>query len=195
MICGVCGGEVRGFRGMLHGRPIADWKHRTAPPGVEPHRPVLGTPVDQETLDRIHRTSKDDEGSTTSRRLPPPPPLVPPRPIEPEEMPQAAGTILMLAGQNGWEAAGPVMYFQTGKGVENVVVRVRRRELGAVGCWIKSPNKADGQWRFELGFTLARATVEQVGSKQLKDWISQPDEQCPDCGASSVVHDEEECGA
>lgn len=49
MICGVCGGGVRGYSGTLHGRPIKDWKHTSAPPGTAPHRPVLGRPVDIET--------------------------------------------------------------------------------------------------------------------------------------------------
>lgn len=194
MICGVCGGEVRGYRGVLHGRPIKDWKHRTVPPGTEPHRPVLGTPVDAETLDRIHRPEVEDSTTPATPRIPTAPPLVPPRPVKPPEMPQSVGTILALAADHRWQAVEPPMYFQTAQGVEHVVVKMRRRDLGFVAAWLRSPRKADGQWRFESGYSLARATVEQVSSKQLKDWITQRQEWCPDCGVSSVIHDDEECG-
>lgn len=193
MICGVCGGGVRGFRGTLHGRPIADWKHTDVPPGTAPHRPILGTPVDQATLDRIFRsaTPTDEVAPATPSVIPPP--RVAPRPAKPEELEdsQSALQILKLLELHRWELLEEPVYLVTAAEVEHLIIRARRRDLGMVVTWRRRPGKP--AWELEDAFRVGRRLTLPVGSKQLKDWIGQRDERCPDCGRSSVAHEEGEC--
>lgn len=191
MRCGLCGGGVRGYAGTLHGRPIKDWKHSDAPAGVAPHRPILGTPVDQATLDRIHRPVVEQEATVVEEG--PRPPLVAPRPATAEELEssQSVSGLLKLLEPHRWELLEPVAYFQAADGVEYMVLKARRRDLGLVVSWRRRPSK--GTWELEGGYRLATGRTSQVGSEQLKDWIAQRDERCPDCGRSSVVHEGGEC--
>lgn len=192
MICGMCGGQIRGYSGTLHGRPIKDWKHKTVPPGTEPHRPVLGTPVNPEELERMYRPPKDEEPKRpVLEELGPP--LVPPRPATAEELEesQSASQILRLLERHRWVLVEQPVYFQTAAGVEHFVVRARRRDLGMVATWRRRTGR---NWELEFAARLASGLTGQVGSEQLKAWITQRDERCPDCGRSSVVHTEEgEC--
>lgn len=185
MRCGVCGGGVRGFSGTLHGRPIKDWKHTDVPPGTLPHRPVLGTPVDEASLARI-RTAPPEPVV----KVAPGPPTVPPRPVEEGELCQSARGLLRLLEEQRWVLVEEPVFFETAVGVQFLVVRARRRDLGVVASWIRRR-----EWVFESGWEVARRGFRQVGFKQLKDWVGQWDEQCPDCGASSAAHDDEECDA
>lgn len=193
MRCGVCGGGVRGFRGTLHGRPIADWKHTDVPPGTEPHRPVLGTPVDEETLERLRRSLRPEE--VVEEEPPPPLPLVLPRAATVEEVglkKSSPRQMLGLLEENGWTLVEEPIYFQAVSAFEYLVVRARRRDLGMVVSWERRPGDT---WSFEHGFEVAAKHFQQVGSKQLKTWVTQRDEECPECGASSAVHDDEECAS
>lgn len=187
MNCGVCGGEVRGYSGILHGRPIKDWKHRSVPPGTQPHRPVLGTPVDQATLDRIHRPPTEEDSAPEPVDLAP---RVRARlaTAEEAESSQSCQQIMRLAETYRWQIEGP-WYFQGADAVEYLVLRLRRRDLGAVVSWRRRPRK--GAWEMEFAYRVGQGLTGQVGSEQLKLWITARGERCPDCGRSSVVHGEE----
>lgn len=189
MKCGLCGGGVRGYSGTLHGRPIKDWKHTDVPPGTQPHRPVLGTPVPRETLDRIHRPVVEEETTVVEDLTP----RVPPRPATAEELEssQSASQLLRLLSDYGWSLMEPPTYFEAASGIRHLTVRARRRDLGAVATWRFRPDK--GSWEIEHGYRVAQGLTGQVGSEQLKDWIRQRDERCLDCGRSSVVHEGGEC--
>lgn len=192
MICGVCGGEVRGYSGKLYGRPIKDWKHRSVPPGTEPHRPVLGTPVGLEELERAYRPVKEEAPKKPVVEEAGPP-LVAPRPATAEELEesQSVTQIRRLLASHRWVEVEEPWYFQTAAGIEHFVVKARRRDLGMVATWRRRPGRS---WELESGWRLAPGHTDQVGSEQLKSWITQRDERCPDCGRSSVVHTEEgEC--
>lgn len=188
--CGVCGGGVRLYRGALHGRPITDWKHTWVPEGTSPHRPVLGRPVDVATLERL----RPDREVVVDVSEEPAVPLVAPRAAHPAEVPPSAMRVYVLGGEYGWSAPdsarGALVYYQTAVGDEVCVLRLRRADLGAVGVWER---RAGRDWRFAQAFTRCRSLTEQVGSEQLKAWLRQPDERCPDCGASSASHREGEC--
>lgn len=186
--CGVCTGGVRLYRGTLYGRPITDWKHSSAPPGTRPHRPVLGRPVDPATLQRLHRKPVEAV-QTLPEPEEPAVPIVPPRDATEEEIPDSARRMRELLVEHGW--ATQVRYYQTSIGDEAVVVRGRRLDLGAVAVWERRAGKEG--YGFVQGFTRCRAVTWQVGSTHLKDWIRQPLEECPDCGASSAAHNEGEC--
>lgn len=191
MNCGLCGGGVRLYSGTLYGRLIKDWKHTSVRPGTKPHRPVLGTPVDRETLDRIHRRPAAEKAPVLVES-PVPPPLVPPRPATAEELEesQSAMQLLRLLDTFRWRLVEPPMYFQTAAGVEHLVIKGRRRDLGVLATWRRRPEK---KWELEFGMRLAPGLTSQVGSEQLKKWVTQRDERCPDCGRSSVVHQGGEC--
>jgi hypothetical protein len=150
--CGICTGGVRLFHDTRYGRPITDWKHTDVPAGTQPHRPVLGHPVDAETLARLHG-----------------------KPEQPA--PQDLGVAY------GWEARAA--FYETAEGKEVCVVKLRRRDLGVVGVW-----EARG---FSDGFTRCGSLTDRVGSEQLKAFLRQRDERCPDCGRSSVAHHEGDC--
>jgi hypothetical protein len=68
--CGICTGGVRLFHDTRYGRPITDWKHTDAPAGTQPHRPVLGRPVDAETLARLHRKPEQPTPQPASKTPP-----------------------------------------------------------------------------------------------------------------------------
>lgn len=188
--CGLCTGGVRLYRGVLHGRPISDWKHASAPAGTAPHRPVIGTPVDIATLDRIHRPVQEEQHGAVQVEVAPP--LVTPRPAKAEELEdsQSATQVVKLLKQRDWELIEDPAYFQTAAGVEHLVVKARRRDLGVLVTWRRRPER---NWELEFAMRLAPGLTRQVGSEQLKQWIGQRDEQCPDCGRSSVVHEGGEC--
>jgi len=190
--CGLCGGGVRGYAGTLHGRPIKDWKHTSVPPGTEPHRPVLGTPVDEETLERQRQLRRDAlEAKKPSGPPPPPePPKVPPRLAKASEIPDRGRAMAELASDYGWTVEPPT-YIQTAAGIEWLILRGWRRNLRFVSVWERRPK---GTWSFQDGYTLAGPLLHQVGSKQLTEWITGRQAWCPDCGADSVVHtDQGEC--
>lgn len=189
MNCGVCGGEVRGYSGVLYGRPIKDWKHRTVPPGTQPHRPVLGTPVDQATLDRLHRPEAPAE---VDADLADRPPLVRARlaTAEEAESSMSCQQILRLLDTYRWKLLeGGPWYFRAADDVQYLILKARRRDLGVIVSWRHRPRK--GAWELECAYRVAQGLTGQVGSEQLKQWISARDERCPDCGRSSVVHGEE----
>lgn len=188
--CGLCTGGVRLYRGILHGRPISDWKHTDAPAGTAPHRPVLGTPVDSATLDRIHRPEVEMKATVVEKEEVAPP-LVAPRPAKDDEVAdsQSATQILKLFEQNHWSLVEDPAYFQTAAGVEHLVIKGRRRDLGCVVSWRRRKDR----WELEGAWRLAPGHTHQVGSEQLKAWISQRYEICPDCGRSSIVHEGGEC--
>lgn len=191
MKCGVCGGGVRGFSGTYHGRPIKDWKHTDVPPGTKEHRPVLGTPVDQESLDRIHRPKKEVQDADPHPEVVRPP-LVASRPARPEELEesQSASQLLRLLEDHRWELIEQPHYFVAATGIEYFVVRARRRDLAVIVTWRRRLTK---KWELELAIRVAQGLTRQVGSEQLKDWIKQRDERCPECGRSSIVHEGGEC--
>lgn len=190
MKCGLCGGGVRGYSGTLHGRPIKDWKHTDVPPGTAPHRPILGTPVDEATLDRQRELAKPKKAPGPPP--PPEPPMVPPRLAKASEIPDRAASMRQLAIDYEWTVEPPT-YIQTAAGIEWVILRGWRRNLRFVSVWERRP-KDDATWTFQDGYTLAGPRLHQVGSKQLTEWISQREAWCPDCGADSVVHtDRGEC--
>lgn len=187
MICGVCGGGVRGFRGIRHGRPIADWKHTSVPPGTQPHRPVLGRPVDIETLDRIHRPERD-EGQAAEKVQPR---VVAVQPATEEQVTdsQSVVKILKLLEEERWDQIGQIEYRQRDDGVEYLVLKARRRDLGAVALW--RFNEKKGAWEFDDGWALSPRGRRRVQSTSLKEWLKTRDETCPDCGRSSIMHGEE----
>lgn len=189
--CGVCTGGVRLFRDVRYGRPIVDWKHTDVPPGTQPHRPVLGRPVDEATLELL-RGRKEEKVVEKAEYHPP---LVAPRPARPAEVPSSAMRMYVLGGEYGWAAAtfkgGALVYYQTAAGNEACVLRLRRRELGVVAVWER--RGPTGKWGFVDAYTRCGARTEQVGSEQLKSFIKQRDERCPECGRSSAAHDEGEC--
>jgi hypothetical protein len=195
MKCGVCGGGVRGYSGVLHGRPIRDWKHTDVPAGTPPHRPVLGTPVDKATLDRIHRSEEAPVMTKISTE-----PLVRPRPATAGELAQcsSAEAFVRNLSPEGWRVVGSPTYFQSADATEYLIVKTRRRDLAAVGCWRRRPPREDGvprPWEFEEGWTLGvQYPFQRVGSKQLKNWIQQRAQFCADCGTSAVAHGQE-CAA
>ncbi len=181
MICGLCGGGIRGYAGVLHGRPIKDWKHTSVPPGTVPHRPVLGTPVDAETLDRVHRAPKEEVAPKRGSV----PPAVPLRLAKVSEVPGAALKLAELASDYGWKVE-PTSYCQTAAGKSWVIVRARRADLGAIGVWENGG--------FEDGYQVVHGHAERVGSEQIKVWLKQPDLRCTDCGCADIAHnDEGEC--
>lgn len=189
MKCGLCGGGVRGYRGTLHGRPIADWKHTDAPPGTKPHRPVLGTPVDAETLDRVHRSG---EPETQKKPKPPQPVLFRSAPARPDMYvdSQSITSMLGLADLEGWEVIDK-LHRELTDGTEYLIFKFRRGDLGAVGIWKMSDKDT---WLFDDGYALSRRGFRQVQSTSLKDWLKARAEWCPDCGRSSYVHTTEgEC--
>lgn len=184
LTCGVCGGGVRLYEGTLHGRPITDWKHTDVPPGTAPHRPVLGTPVDQETLDRLH--AKKEE----------PVAIAPPLTIETEvinrsDMPKGAQDMLALAEDYGWKMRQKALLTKIGPSRRTVAFHARRNDLGFVAWWKFEKNK----WGFDWAFLTVggRPRAEQVGSNSLKDWIKQPVVMCPACSRSEIAADHEEC--
>lgn len=181
---------MRLFRGTRYGRPITDWKHTDVPPGTQPHRPVLGRPVDVETVRRLHRKPEETAPKTSDPKEYAVP-LVAPRPATPGETPTSARRLLELGAEYGWEVMGRVTYYQTALGDEVVVVRLRRHDLGVVAVW-EARGKAH-KWSYTQGFTRCGALTEQVGSEQLKSFLRTRDERCPECGRSSVAHHEGEC--
>jgi len=190
MICGVCGGGVRGYRGTLHGRPIADWKHTDVPPGTAPHRPVLGTSVDRATLDRIHRPQVAQEPESEKK---PKAVLVVQGPIGPDAYvdSQSITTMLKVADEERWARVGDVVLRELSDGGEQLVFRWRRRDLAAIGIWKRDDKDA---WTFDEGYTLSKPGYNRVRSTSLKEWLQARDEECPECGLSSVTHrDEGEC--
>lgn len=186
--CGLCTGGVRLFRGSRYGRPITDWKHTDVPPGTQPHRPVLGRPVDEQTLQRLHRNAGETAAKTVKEYGVP---LVAPRPATDGETPGSAKKMRELGLEYGWEVMGRVTYYQTALGDEVVVLRLRRGDLGAVAVW-EARGKAH-KWTFTEGYTRCGPRTEQVGSEQLKAWLKARDERCPDCGRSSAAHHEGDC--
>lgn len=190
--CGICGGGVRMYSDTLHGRPITDWKHTWAPPGIEPHRPVLGRPVDGETLDRLRllATQRHAQKNAPKTPEPPRPPLVAPR--KASSLPPAAVRTQQLALDYGWTVSGHPVYYVSADRVEVVVLAMRRGDLGLMAVWERRPNK---NWTYDFGVALAKGHTEQVGSKSLTDWVKQRDEKCSACGRSSLTHDDEECGS
>lgn len=188
MRCGLCGGGVRGYRSVLHGRPIADWKHSDAPPGTQPHRPVLGTPVDSSTLDRIFRPEQQPVVEEPVDLTP----RVAPRPAKAEELEesQSATQLLKLLELNRWVLLEEPVYLVTAADVEHLIIRAWRRDLGVVASWRRRPGK---NWELEYGIQVGKDLTRQVASEQLKNWIGQRDERCPDCGRSSAVHEGGEC--
>lgn len=188
MICGACGGEIRGYSGTLHGRPIKDWKHRSVPPGTTPHRPILGTPVDQDTLDRIHRprvTEADVSAAVVER----------PQIVETIELTdidwadwQSVNTMLRIMELEHWSLVGFWLRVRS-DGVEYLVMKARRRDLGATVLWRFNGEKLS--WEFHQGWALTSRGVHQVQSTSLKAWFKTRDEACPDCGRSSIMHGEE----
>lgn len=191
MKCGACGGGVRGYAGTLHGRPIRDWKHTDVPPGTTPHRPILGTPVDQATLDRIHRPEVSE---VVVKEKPPTPQIVERWAVDNDEAMeyQAVAAVLKLAAAEGWEVLR-LEYRRRADGLEYLLLASRRRDLGAVAIWRFNREKAS--WEFDTGWRRTIRGISQVGSNALKAWLKTRDEECPDCGASSVVHQEEVCAA
>jgi hypothetical protein len=178
--CGICGGGVRLYSDTLHGRPITDWKHTWAPPGTEPHRPVLGTPVDEVTLDRLRKLATERHDKKVAVRVVEPP------------MPPPAVRLMETAVDYGWGVRGDPTYYVSGERVEVVVLRLRRADLGALGVWERKPGK---NWTYGFGLTLARGHTKQVGSNSLTSWVKQRDERCDTCGRSSLTHNDEECDA
>lgn len=193
MRCGQCGGGVRGYRGTLHGRPIADWKHTDVPADWRegPHRPILGTPVDQATLDRIHRPPSDE---VSAPEKPPTPQIVERWLVSADDASeyQSVSSMLKLAALEGWTVLR-LEYRGRADGVEYLLMSARRRDLGALAIWRFNREKAS--WEFDTGWRRTVRGVSQVGSSALKTWLKTRDEQCPDCGASSAVHRPEECAA
>lgn len=190
MICGLCGGTVRGYSGTLHGRPIKDWKHASVPPGTQPHRPVLGTPVDPATLDRIHRPPAPEVYDVDAGPAEILPPIVPPCPATAAQLEesQSASQLLTLLELHRWTLVEPPAYFMTAKGEEFMVAKARRNDLGVVAAWRRRPER---RWELDDAYQLGTGITSQVGSKQLKDFITQREERCPDCGRSSAVHGQE----
>jgi hypothetical protein len=179
--CGICTGGVRLFHDTRYGRPITDWKHTDAPAGTQPHRPVLGRPVDAETLARLHGKPEQPTPQPASKTYAPP--SVAPRPAKGSEVPPSAQRLQDLGVAYGWEARAA--FYETAEGKEVCVVKLRRRDLGVVGVW-----EARG---FSDGFTRCGSLTDRVGSEQLKAFLRQRDERCPDCGRSSVAHHEGDC--
>lgn len=140
---------------------------------------ILGTPVDEETLERLRALKRQREEPKPPPE-PIPPPLVPPRPAD--ELPRAASGVRDLAVEYGWEV--DATYWMTGKEVDNVMLRGRRRDLGWLAVW-------EGG-KFDFALTLAGRRAERVGSKQLKEWVQQRDEECRVCHRSPP---NEECEA
>lgn len=182
--CGLCTGGIRLYRGTLHGRPIADWKHTDAPPGTQPHRPILGTPVDQATLDRIHRAPRTEE----PKRKPKPPQAVLfgswPAQDHMFEDSQSISGMLKLADEEGWETLER-LYRELTDGTEYIIVKLRRGDLGAAAIWTRGKNDT---WVFDEGYALSHRGFRQVQSTSLKEWLKTRPEDCPDCGRSSYVH-------
>lgn len=184
MNCGICGGGVRLYEGTLHGRPIKDWKHTDVPEGTTPHRPVLGRPVDIETLDRIHRPEEEPVAYT-------PPITYETQPLAREGLPPPAERLLTLGEDHGWELLLSTLT-RLSTGFERVGLAMRRHDLGMVGFW---DLKVGSTWRFGEGYSLdvGAGVRERVGSKSLKEWIELPEKICPVCNRSDIVTDHEEC--
>jgi hypothetical protein len=177
------------FEGTLNGRPIRDWKHTDAPAGTAPHRPVLGTPVSEEALQRLRELTATKWATKHIVVLEPvivPPPIWAPRPARIEEVPKSLDSMRELAEGYGWDTEPPT-YFRTAKEVDFCVLRGTRADLAFVACW-----KAG---KFEEAFRVGKGLTERVGSNSVKDWIRTRDERCATCGRSSMTHDDEECGA
>lgn len=192
MICGVCGGTVRGYAGRLHGRPIKDWKHASVPPGTEPHRPVLGTPVDEPTLERIREDRRRALAEKTEKKAKVAAPLVRPRLAKQSELTSSAQRLQETAEEYGWTVE-PIRYWQAASGWETLLLRGRRRDLGFVAVWERRPENKTPKWAFDQGWRLASGRAQQVGSDSLKSWLTARDEQCPECDRSAVAHDEGKC--
>lgn len=181
--CGICGGGVRLFSDVRYGRPITDWKHTDAPPGTEPHRPILGRPVDTETLDRIHRPPKEE------------PVIVEPityetSPIRPEKLPAQALQLAALAGEHNWGLLKCLSTkISTGKQV--VGLAMVRHDIGFTASWASE----GASWKFQEAFLVdtSRGVRERVGSNVLKEWIRSPLRICETCGRSNRATDHEEC--
>ena len=186
MACGECGGMVKMFQGVRYGRPIVDWKHASAPPGTAPHRPVLGTPVDTETLDRIHRPVRE-EGPVAH---------IPPITFETvrcrqDDLPMAAAKLLLLAQDYGWQVLGATRT-RISTGGRLIGLAMVRHDVGFVAFWRMRNDETS--WKFDEAYTLASTGIrERVGSNVLKDWIKIPQRICPVCDRSDVVTNHEEC--
>lgn len=183
--CGLCGGGVRLFTGSRYGRPITDWKHTDAPEGTAPHRPVLGRPVDQETLERIHRPREEAPMATA------PPVTWETRPCRQQDLPMSAARMLLLAQDHGWTVLQATQT-RLSTGQHTVSLAMRRHDVGFAAFWAMKPEET--RWKFSDAFTLTSAGVrERVGSNSLREWIERPERVCPVCDRSDITHEDEEC--
>lgn len=193
MKCGVCGGGVRLFTGLLHGRPITDWKHTDAPPGTVPHRPVLGRPVDEATLVRLRAMKEEARRKkqvvTETKEIGAP--LIFPRIAADHELAPAAKSLMVLLSEYDWVLVNSPVFYQTAESLEACIIRASRADVSVVGCW-ERPSR-EKSWAYRDGFVVCHGLVRQVGSEQLKASIRQRDERCPDCGSSSAAHIEGDC--
>lgn len=185
--CGICGGGTRLFTGTRYGRPITDWKHTDVPPGTEPHRPVLGRPVDQETLDRIHRPKEEPMAEA-------PQVMIETSKCPPSNLPTAGQRIYQLGLDHGWTLVGCTLTrISTGQQKAGVTMK-RGIDVGFGAFWAWTP-KGEA-WKFEDAFTVRVANgvtvYDRVGSESLKAWIQHPERICPTCGRSDRT-DHEEC--
>lgn len=194
--CGECGGEVGRYpvRNLLS-QNILDWRHRDAPPGVAPHRPILGTKahhVSFQVPSAAEAPDNEDDGPE-----PAPSPEVPARPALHGELPGPAVSLDKSADVNGWEVEAWIMRgtlmdvrWKALRVITSVVMRLRRDGVGLVATWrTKSPQPDDvgPAWEFDGAWQLGHV-VEPLGGNELKTAVKFPRIFCETCGEVPARH-------
>lgn len=181
--CGECGGEIGRWpmRNLLK-QDILDWRHRTVPDGIAPHRAVLGTPVPLAVIVLATPAETPDEPEAE----PYPAPEVPARPALAADLPSAAAALDKLADQHGWTVEAWYMrgtrMDSRGKPtrvVSSVVLRMHRDGHRLVAVWEEG--------KFDTGYNLTHY-AEMIGSAALKELIRFPRMICEDCKEPPALH-------
>lgn len=211
--CGECGGTIGRWPLVnLLRQSTLDWRHVEVPPGVAPHRAVLGTPV---LAVRIPGAEPEELADGDDEVVEPdecPPPEVPARPAGPGELPAGAASIAKLGRDNGWTVE---TWYMRGTRmsarwkalgvVSNAVVRMVRDGHRLVACWQTRPGldpavrwsgkdwpgppyvESFNPWKFDEAYSLTHQ-ADPIGSPELRKLIAAPRMVCEECGETLALH-------
>ena len=214
--CGECGGTIGRWPiiNMIK-QKTWDWRHVSVPPGVGPHRAILGTPVHEV---RIPGAAPEELAEPADDAEPPvdpdvcPPPEVIARLATPTELPPGAVSVQKLAIENGWAVQAWYMRgtrmsarWKVIGVVSNAVLRLHRDGHRLVACWQTKPGtdpqvrwtgkdwpgvpfvESFNPWKFDEAYSLTRE-AHAIGSPELRQIISAPRMICEECGETRALH-------
>lgn len=186
--CGECGGEIGRWpiRNLLR-QDILDWRHRSVPESVVPHRPVLGTKAHTPRIPERKVVEVQEDG----RAMPAPPPEMPARPALAGDLPSPATQLDRLAQQNGWEVQAWIMRgtlmdvrWIPNRVVTSVVLWLDRAGHRLVASWV---TRKDGSYEFEGAWSLGRHFT-LMNNNDLRAAIKYPRATCVECGKPPALH-------